>query len=221
MQLNADFSRRAVVTPEAYRWVDSPTPGVERMMLDRVGEEVARATSLVRYAPNSTFPTHEHGGGEEILVLEGEFADEHGRYPVGTYLRNPIGTAHAPRVGEQGALIFVKLHQFSPRDTDRKVIDTRSADWQPGQEKGLEVMPLHEFRNEHVALERWAPNMRLAPREYRGGAEVLVLEGSFHDEHGRYPAGSWLRSPHGSRHTPRTGADGALVYIKAGHLPPG
>ncbi|PXY00440.1 cupin domain-containing protein [Halomonas sp. LBP4] len=221
MRLNADFSRRAVVTPEAYRWVDSPTPGVERMMLDRVGEEVARATSLVRYAPNSTFPTHEHGGGEEILVLEGEFADEHGRYPVGTYLRNPIGTAHAPRVGEQGALIFVKLHQFSPSDSARKVIDTRTADWQPGQEKGLEVMPLHEFRNEHVALERWAPNLRLAPREYRGGAEVLVLEGSFHDEHGSYPAGSWLRSPHGSRHTPRTGADGALVYIKAGHLPPG
>ena len=123
MRLNADFDQRVVVTPEAYRWVDSPMAGVERMMLDRIGEEVARATSLVRYAPNSTFPSHEHGGGEEILVLEGEFADEHGRYPAGSYLRNPIGTAHAPRVGEQGATIFVKLHQFcllytspSPRD---------------------------------------------------------------------------------------------------------
>ncbi|PMR67281.1 cupin domain-containing protein [Halomonas heilongjiangensis] len=221
MRLNADFSRRAVVTPEAYRWVDSPTPGVERMMLDRIGEEVARATSLVRYAPNSTFPSHEHGGGEEILVLEGEFADEHGRYPAGSYLRNPIGTAHAPRVGAEGALLFVKLHQFSPDDTERKVVDTRSADWQPGQQEGLEVMPLHDFEGEQVALERWAPNVRLAPREYRGGAEVLVLEGAFHDEHGRYPAGSWLRTPHGSRHTPRTGADGALVYIKAGHLPSG
>ncbi|MDI5934513.1 cupin domain-containing protein [Halomonas kalidii] len=221
MRLNADFSRRAVVTPEAYRWVASPTPGVERMMLDRIGEEVARATSLVRYAPNSTFPSHEHGGGEEILVLEGEFADEHGRYPAGSYLRNPIGTAHAPRVGAEGALLFVKLHQFSPDDTERKVVDTRSADWQQGQEEGLEVMPLHDFEGEQVALERWAPNVRLAPRDYRGGAEVLVLEGSFHDEEGDYPAGSWLRLPPGGRHTPSPGAEGARVYVKMGHLPPG
>lgn len=220
MRLNADFSRRAVVTPEAYRWVDSPTPGVERMMLDRIGEEVARATSLVRYAPNSTFPTHEHGGGEEILVLEGEFADEHGRYPVGTYLRNPIGTSHAPWAGRQGTILFVKLHQFSPRDTDRKVIDTRSADWQPGQEEGLEVMPLHDFEGEQVALVKWAPNTRFQPRGQRGGEEVLVLEGTLHDEHGSYPAGSWLRSPHRSRHTPFTGQDGALTYVKMGHLPP-
>ena len=54
MRLNADFDQRVVVTPEAYRWVDSPMAGVERMMLDRIGDEVARATSLVRYAPNST-----------------------------------------------------------------------------------------------------------------------------------------------------------------------
>lgn len=51
MQLNADFSERVVVRPEDYSWVDSPMPGVERMMLDRIGDEVARATSLVRYAP--------------------------------------------------------------------------------------------------------------------------------------------------------------------------
>lgn len=220
MRLNADFSRRAVVTPDAYRWVASPTPGVERMMLDRIGEEVARATSLVRYAPNSDFPRHEHGGGEEILVLDGEFADEHGRYPAGSYLRNPIGTAHAPRVGAEGATLFVKLHQFSPADTERKVVDTRRLAWRPGGESGVEVVPLHDFQDEHVALERWAPHARLAPRHYRGGAELLVLEGGFHDEHGDYPAGSWLRCPPGSRHTPSPGADGAQVYVKVGHLPP-
>lgn len=221
MRLNADFSRRAVVTPDAYRWVDSPTPGVERMMLDRIGEEVARATSLVRYAPNSDFPPHTHGGGEEILVLDGEFADEHGRYPAGSYLRNPIGSAHAPRVGAAGALLFVKLHQFSPADTERKVVDTRALAWRPGGEDGVEVMPLHDFPGERVALERWAPKARLAPRDYPGGAEFLVLEGAFHDERGHYPAGSWLRSPPGSRLTPRSGAEGALVYVKTGHLPPG
>lgn len=67
MRLNADFSRRAIVTPEQYQWVASPQSGVERVMLDRVGEEKARATSIVRYAPGSWFPQHPHPGGEEIL----------------------------------------------------------------------------------------------------------------------------------------------------------
>ena len=116
MRINADFSQRVVVRPDDYHWVDSPMPGVERMMLDRIGDEVARATSLVRYAPNSEFSSHVHGGGEEFLVLEGEFADEHQKYPVGTYVRNPIGTEHKPQIGEQGCTIFVKLHQFDAAD---------------------------------------------------------------------------------------------------------
>ena len=78
MRLNANFQERVVLRPEDHQWVPSPMPGVTRMMLDRVGEEVARATSLVRYAPQSQFSPHAHGGGEEFLVLEGVFADEHG-----------------------------------------------------------------------------------------------------------------------------------------------
>lgn len=187
-------------------------------MLDRIGAEVARATSLVRYAPNSTFPRHEHGGGEEILVLEGEFADEHGSYPRGTYLRNPVGTSHAPRVGEQGCLLFVKLHQFDPADQVSVCIDTERAQWQPGLVEGLSVLSLHEFGGEHVALVRWAPDTRFKVHQHWGGEEILVLEGTFCDEHGQWPAGSWLRSPHLSRHTPYTGKEGALIYVKTGHL---
>ncbi|MFC3282747.1 cupin domain-containing protein [Litchfieldella rifensis] len=221
MRLNADFSERVVMTPDAYHWVDSPTLGVQRMMLDRIGEEVARATSLVRYAPDSRFPAHEHGGGEELLVLEGEFADEHGIYPAGTYLRNPIGTSHAPRAGRQGTLLFVKLHQFSPRDTARKVIDTQARPWQSGPEEGLMTMPLHDFDGEHVALVKYAPDTLCELHIHRGGEEILVLEGTYHDEHGAYPKGSWLRNPHQSTHTPFTEEDGALVYVKSGHLMPG
>ncbi len=114
MRLNADFDQRVVVTPEDYRWVDSPMAGVERMMLDRIGEEVAQATSLVRYAPNSTFPSHEHGGGEEILVLEGVFHDEHGAYPAGSWLRSPHRSQHTPFTGEEGALIYVKVGHLLP-----------------------------------------------------------------------------------------------------------
>ena len=218
MRLNADFSKSAVIRPVDYTWVESPMPGVERMMLDRVGDEVARATSLVRYAPNSEFSQHVHSGGEEFFVLEGEFADEHRTYPVGSYVRNPIGTAHSPSVGEQGCVIFVKLQQFDPGDQSQFVIDTRKQQWSPGLIPGLEVMSLHQYEREQVALVKWAPHTEFNEHTHWGGEEILVIEGTFFDEHGEYPAGTWIRSPHQSRHKPYTRDDGALIYVKVGHL---
>lgn len=217
--LRADFSRREVIRPGEYHWVNSPMPGVERMMLDRIGGEVARATSLVRYEPDSEFSPHRHDGGEEFLVLEGVFADEFGHYPTGSYVRNPIGTHHRPRIGSAGATIFVKLHQFASDDRSRKVIDTHQQPWLPGRIDGLSVLPLHTHGSENVALVRWAPNTQFNRHRHWGGEEILVLEGTFHDEYGSYPAGSWLRSPHLSEHTPFTKSDGALIWVKTGHLP--
>jgi len=218
MRINADFSQRVVIRPEDYRWVNSPMQGVERMMLDRIGDEVARATSLVRYAPSSTFPEHVHGGGEEFLVLEGVFGDERARYPAGTYVRNPIGTRHSPRVGEQGCVIFVKLHQFDASDDTPVVIDTRAAEWPPPETPGIQVLPLHRHGSEQVALLRLAPGTSWTQAN-RGGEEILVLEGRFSDEQAGYPAGTWLRYPHGSMHDAFTGDAGALLYMKTGHLP--
>ncbi len=219
MRLNAEFSERVVIRPEDYRWIDSPMPGVERMMLDRVGDEVARATSLVRYAPGSTFSPHVHTGGEEFLVLEGEFGDEHNRYPKGTYVRNPIGTSHTPRVGEQGCTIFVKLQQFEQEDQARFSVDANTAAFTPAPAPGIEYLPLHEYGSERVALIRWAPDTPYERHEHDGGEEVLVLEGAYFDEFGEYPAGTWVRSPHGSPHEPFTRSEGALIYVKTGHLP--
>lgn len=217
-RINANFDQRVVITPDQYQWVASPMQGVERMMLDRIGDEVARATSLVRYAPFSEFSPHTHTGGEEFLVLDGVFADEHGEYGKGYYCRNPIGTSHTPIIGKDGATIFVKLQQFQHADTTQSVIDTQSQVWLPGLVKGLEVMPLHECEGEHVALVKWAPNTQFNPHQHWGGEEIFVLEGTFYDEHGRYPKGSWVRSPHLSQHTPFTKNDGALIYVKTGHL---
>ncbi|MDO6455076.1 cupin domain-containing protein [Neptunomonas phycophila] len=216
--LNADFDQRVVIQPEDFQWVPSPMPGVERMMLDRIGDEIARATSIVRYAPHSQFSSHTHDGGEEIFVLDGVFADEHQPYPQGSYLRNPIGTSHTPNIGKEGATIFVKLHQFNERDTEQKAIDTTQQMWHPGLVDGLTVMPLHEFEGEHVALVKWAPNTQFKAHQHWGGEEILVIAGTFYDEHGSYPAGTWLRSPHMSQHTPFTKEDGALIYVKTGHL---
>ena len=217
-QTNTDFSQRIVIQPDDYHWVDSPMPGVERMMLDRIGDEIARATSIVRYEPLSEFSPHTHTGGEEFFVLDGVFSDEHQSYGKGCYVRNPIGTSHTPKIGKEGATIFVKLQQFDEADTQQKVIETQTQSWRPGLVDGLSVMPLHEFGSEHVALVKWAPNTQFHTHQHWGGEEIFVLEGTFHHEHGSYPQGSWLRSPHLSRHTPFTKENGALIYVKTGHL---
>ncbi len=194
--------------------------GVERMMLDRVGEEVARATSLVRYAPNSRFSPHVHGGGEEFLVLEGEFGDEHQTYPQGTYVRNPIGTSHSPRVGNAGCVILVKLHQFDKADTTPVVLDTTKGNWTLNYSAGIEVMLLHQFGAETVALTRIAPNTPFHEHTHNGGEEAFVLEGSISDDAGEYSAGTWARYPDQSSHSALSGDDGALLWVKTGHLPP-
>lgn len=219
IEVNANFAQRVVITPQEYHWEASPMLGVDRMKLDRIGDEIARATSLVRYEPNSHFSPHEHSGGEEIYVLEGVFGDEHGAYPAGTYIRNPIGTKHQPVIGDEGATIFVKLHQFQQQDQSQFTIDTNQQTWHPGLVDGLSVMPLHHFQAENVALVKWAPNTQFQPHQHWGGEEIFVLKGTFYDEHGVYPTGSWLRSPHLSQHTPYTKDDGALIYVKTGHLP--
>jgi anti-sigma factor ChrR (cupin superfamily) len=221
MQLRSDFSTREVVRPGDEDWRASPMPGVDRMMLDRVGDEVARATTIVRYAPNSRFSQHSHDGGEEFIVLEGTFNDEHGSYPKGTYVRNPIGTSHSPFVGDDGCTILVKLHQFQPDDLAPVVIDTVNAAFRLGMVAGLSVLPLHAHGTESVALVRWAPDTQFNPHTHWGGEEIFVLEGTFRDELGDYPAGTWIRSPNSSKHTPYTGPEGALILVKVGHLPNG
>lgn len=216
MRIRADFTQAAVVRPDEVRFTPSPMPGVERIMLDRIGGEVARATSVVRYAPGSRFSEHVHGGGEEYLVLEGTFSDESGDHPVGTYVRNPIGSRHAP-YSEGGCTIFVKLHQFSPADRVPLVRDTRSAVFEPTATPGIEVLRLHAFAAERTELVRLAPGAREALHAHEGGEECLILEGELEDADGRYPAGTWLRRPVGSRHATWS-ARGCLLWRKTGHL---
>ena len=167
----------------------------------------------------AAFQNIHNGGGEELFVLEGTFADEHAEYPQGTYIRNPIGTSHSPKVGSDGALLLVKLHQFSKQDKQQIVIDTNKAQWHQGLVAGLTVMPLHEYGSEHVALVKWAPGTQFNFHSHWGGEEIFVIDGIFYDEHGVYPKGSWLRSPHLSKHKPFTKDEGALIFVKTGHLP--
>ena len=217
MELNADFSQRAVVHAAALPWIPSPIAGVDRRMLDRIGDELARATSIVRYAPDSHFSPHTHGGGEEFLVLDGVFQDEHGDYPAGTYVRNPPTSRHTPG-STPGCTIFVKLWQFDA--DDRTPVRIRTADgifYAVPNRPGVELLPLFTDAREDVRLERWAPDAEVF-LDLPGGLEVLVLEGGFHEGGDIFVPQSWLRLPAGARLTAKAGPSGARVWIKAGHL---
>jgi anti-sigma factor ChrR (cupin superfamily) len=217
MQLNADFTQRAVVHAAMLEWTPSPIAGVERRMLDRIGGEVARATSIVRYSPHSHFSRHTHTGGEEFFVLEGVFQDEHGDYPAGSYVRNPPTSAHTPG-SEPGCTILVKLWQFDPNDRTQVRIDTTERVYQREPLRaGVEVMPLYQDQHEVVALEHWQAGARVSLQS-PAGLELLVLDGDFTDGSDTFRYQSWLRLPAGSVAQAEAGPRGCRVWIKTGHL---
>lgn len=216
MRINADFSEKAVVVPNASDWVRSPESGVDRLMLDRIGDEVARATSIVRYAPGSSFSRHEHGAGEEFLVLDGVFSDEHGDYSTGTYVRNPPGSGHSP-YSENGCRILVKLRQFDPLDLAHVVISTAdSAAWSAKPHGN--VLDLHEFGSERVMMVRLDAGETFPIDSDSGGLEILVVQGSIDDDGAELAAESWLRFPAGQANRLIASSD-ALLWVKTGHLP--
>lgn len=213
MLINADFSKRAAVLVDQYEWVPSPQGGVERVMLDRIGNEKARATSIVRYAAASHFPAHTHPGGEEILVLSGTFSEDGKDFPAGWYMRSPPGSSHRPS-SAPGATIFVKLRQMPSSETDFVRTDTNDATNWKKREDGA-YCPLFIGDAETVTLERIHPGQRLflAPLT---GAELLVLEGSIEEGADTYKKGSWLRLPAGDYPAFVAGADGTTLYLKVG-----
>ncbi|HEP8424919.1 TPA: cupin domain-containing protein [Pseudomonas aeruginosa] len=215
MLVNANFSRQVFVAPHEYQWVSSPQPGVERVMLDRLGDEKARATSIVRYAPESHFPQHHHPGGEEILVLSGTFSEGDKHFPEGWYLRNPPGSAHQPS-SHEGAVIFVKLWQMRPDEERRIRINTRDpVNWRV-QDDRL-VCQLFSSITETVCLEQLTPGKQLFS-EAVTSAELLVLAGALILRDLNYERGSWIRLPEGSYPEIQAGPYGATIYLKTGHL---
>lgn len=215
VDLRMDFARREVVETGDMDWSQSPAGGVLRKPLAREYAERGHATSIVRYEPGACFARHGHPRGEEILVLDGVFSDETGDFGPGTYIRNPPGSGHAP-FSKSGCTLFVKLHQMNSRDSGSVCVDTRAEPWQPGI-GGLKVMPLYGFEHENVALVKWPAGERFNPHRHYGGEEILVLSGEFADEHGRYPAGTWIRSPHLSSHHPYVDRE-TVIWVKTGHL---
>jgi anti-sigma factor ChrR (cupin superfamily) len=190
--LNQNFHEKVVLKSSQLTPVSSPCDGVERTLLERnENSEYAISTTIVEFKPNSFFNEHVHDSGEELLVLEGTFSDEFGDYPAGTYIRNPHNTKHSP-FSKNGCRLLVKLRQFNPMDNKQVIIST--------------------------ALVKWDSNTEFSFHQHHGGEEIFVLKGTFYDEFGKYPEQTWIRSPHMSKHKPFTLSDGALIFVKTGHL---
>ena len=217
MNLHADFTRRVLLHADEIAWRTSPMKGVERRMLDRIGDEVARATSIVRYAPGSSFSPHVHTGGEEFLVLEGVFQDEHGYFPEGSYIRNPPESRHAPG-SEPGCVIFVKLWQFDLADRSHVRIDTaKLGSVADATRPGVRASPLFRDAREDVRIEEWAAGSTVT-LPTAGGAELLLLDGGAVESGEALRRHSWLRLPGDDEATFAVGPAGARAWIKTGHL---
>jgi len=218
MKLNADLSLRASANIHQLEWEDSSSTGVQRLRLERDDDQspVERVTTVVRFAAQSSFSGHVHGGGEEFLVLEGVFSDQHADFPAGYYVRNPSGTGHAPH-SEEGCTILVKLWQMHPQDQHQLAINTRDESLWQKLDDGSAILPLFEAEYESVCMLKWPTGLVFEEQLFAGGAEYFVLAGSFRDQDDSYPQGSWLRLPAGSRQTIHADHD-CLLLRKTGHL---
>ena len=216
--LNADLTKPAMADTAAMDWQPSPSPSVWRKRLDLFGGEQSRVTSVVRYDAKSDFPEHGHPEGEEILVLDGVFSDEHGDYPAGTYLLNPPGFRHAPR-SRKGCILFVKLRQFGGERREHVVVDTNSATWHPGPVPGIDELTLykHGAHPEAMELVHISAEATMPRRAYPGGIEVFVLKGRFKFDGQEQGAGAWIRLPDGAEFGARA-LSACTLYRKCGHL---
>ena len=238
MKIHANFCLPAFTHFDPAGFIPSPAAGVNRFMLDRIGDEKARATTIVEYQANSKFPEHTHIGGEEYLVLAGTFHDEKGVYPVGTYVRNPVGTKHAPWVEGDGCTIWVKLLQMADNSSSIHSSDVDSVPMQvaamrPGSGSSLVELYHNEKTGEKVEVCWLDPDQPMAVDEQTAKSEELfVVEGSLllrksddskEEYKEEYQKWAWLRFPVGSdqdplRKTLTAGATGAQVLRKTGHL---
>jgi len=220
MTFNATFEDSIVIRPEDYSQSEQLQSGVTNIILDRLDDGSGWETAFIHAKPHQNISIGQTSVGEEYFILEGALHSGENTYKAGTYLRFPTQANINLTNSITKSKIFVKRCHIPDHDRRLINIDTPSQEWHPGRVLGLEVMPLYHFEHEHTALVKWKPNTLFNPHVHPGGEEIIVIEGTFHDEFGAYPKGSWIRNKPYSKHTPFTKEDGALIYVKTGHLPP-
>jgi anti-sigma factor ChrR (cupin superfamily) len=201
-----DYSQRLVINTSVADWTPSPFEGVDYRILD---EETYLAR--LQTGASVSYPC-----AFEVLVLGGTLSDEKNSFAAGSYLRRS-STTDTTFFSKDGCILFVKTHPFLPHDQAQVLINTHeTSGWRPGYGH-LEVYPLHSFQTQGTALVKWPEGERFVAHTHFGGEEILVLSGTFKDQFGEYPAGTWIRSPHLSSHFPFVDEE-TVIFVKTGHL---
>ncbi len=204
--MNSDYEQRIPLDTKTLEWQTIENKNIFKKVLSFKDEA---ETAFVKMKKNTILNRHSKINSVELLVLEGTYINEFGEFREGAYLRLPKEDESFVKTTE-GCTIFRKINYFN--DEYKVIIDTQSSPWLSGQ-GNLEVIPLYE----HTALVKWPKGERFIPHKHWGGEEILVLKGVFMDEHGTYPKGYWIRSPHLSQHYPYVEEE-TIIFVKTGHL---
>jgi hypothetical protein len=210
MDLHADHSQRVVV---------DATPvlqGQGAVTLESQGQGDRARIAVVAHAAGEAW-THTGEQLCELLVLHGALLISEDSFGPQSYVRLLPGQALDLKT-QTGCVLYENRRDWTETEEGSFALAGDRMDWRQGMVPGLKVTSLHEGLTKHTALVRWAPDTRFNPHTHVGGEEILVLAGVFRDEHGAYPAGTWIRSPHMSHHRPFTEAEGATILVKVGHL---
>ena len=210
MDLHADHSERVVVDATAV------LQGQGAVTLESQGQGDRAQITVVAH-PSGEAWTHTGEQLCELLVLQGALLIGEDSFGPQSYVRLLPGQAHDLKT-QTGCVLYENRRDWTETEEGSFALAGDRMDWRQGMVSGLKVTSLHEGLTKHTALVRWAPDTRFNPHTHVGGEEILVLAGVFRDEHGAYPAGTWIRSPHMSHHRPFTEAEGATILVKVGHL---
>lgn len=204
--MNSDYEKRALINTNETVWDKIENSGVLKKTLSKKDDE---ETTILKIEKGNKLSTKSKINSVEIIVLEGTYINEHGSFESGSYLQ--FSKEDESQVSsDTGCTIFRKVNYFTVNEDI--IIDTNTTAWLQGQ-GNLEVMPLYE----QTALVKWPKGEKFIPHKHWGGEEIFVLKGTFMDEHGSYPKGSWIRSPHLSEHFPYVKEE-TIIYVKTGHL---
>ncbi len=101
--------------------------------------------------------------------------------------------------------------------SQRAVVRTADMDWQPSPSPTVWRKRLYLDGPAEAGIVtsvvRYDAGSSFPSHSHPGGEEIFVLEGTFSDEHGDYPAGSYLLNPDGTSHAPFS-KDGCTLFVK-------
>ena len=106
--------------------------------------------------------------------------------------------------------------------SQRAVVNSNNVDWVASPAPVVWRKPLERDGDEVARLTsivRYDAGCSFPEHEHGGGEEFFVLEGTFEDEFGVYPKGTYVKNPVGTKHSPRSN-NGCILWVKLRHMHP-